>query len=291
MTEQHQDGNGEASAEAPRHVGLGADFGVRLVSGLVMAVVAAGVIFAGPYSFYALVTAVAVATAWEWSRLVRGNGFDAAGGLHMACAGLSAVLAAMGWPGLGIMLVVIGAILVLLLSIGGRSALSSLGVLYAGLPAISLIWLRSDVSLGLLAILFLVLVVIATDVGAFVAGRLVGGRKLWPAVSPNKTWSGLLGAICASAVAAGAFSFAVQGASVFRLALVGAALAIVAQAGDLAESSLKRSFHVKDTSNLIPGHGGVMDRVDGLVAAALAVGLGTFLINVYSPARALLLGY
>lgn len=291
MTEQHP----QEPEPAPRDPGppahaLGSDFPVRLVSGLVLAVLAAGIIAAGPYPFYALVTAAAVATAWEWNRLVRGTGADAVAGLHMAIAGASAILAALGWPGLGILLVAIGGILVLLLNVGGRSVLSSLGVLYAGLPAIAMIWLRSDVSLGLLAILFLVLVVVATDVGAFLAGRIVGGVKLWPAVSPNKTWSGLAGAVGASALAAALFSLAVPGASALRLAIVGAALAVVAQAGDLAESSLKRHFHVKDTSSLIPGHGGVMDRIDGLVAAALAVGLATFLVNVYSPARALLLG-
>lgn len=270
---------------------LGADFRVRLVSGVVMAAIAAGVLMSGPSAFYALVGLVAVLTAWEWSRLVRGgNGLDAAGGLHIACAAGCALLAVLGWPGLGIMLAIIGSILLFLLTVGGRSVLSTLGVLYAALPAISMIWLRSDASLGLSAVLFLILVVVATDVGAFVTGRLVGGPKLWPAVSPNKTWSGLAGAVGTSALAAALFALSVPGASAGRLAIVGAVLAVVAQAGDLAESSLKRHFHVKDTSNLIPGHGGVMDRVDGLVAAAMAVGLGTFLVNVYSPARALLLG-
>lgn len=273
-----------------RKPALGADFRVRLISGVVMAAGAAGILMAGPYPFYALVGVVAVLTAWEWSRLVRGTGFDAAGGLHIACAAGCALLAVLGWPGLGIMLAVIGSILLFLLTVGGRSVLSTVGVLYAALPAISMIWLRSDAALGLTAVLFLILTVVATDVGAFVTGRLVGGPKLWPAVSPNKTWSGLAGAVGTSALAAALFALTVPGASSLRLALVGAVLAVVAQAGDLAESSLKRHFHVKDTSNLIPGHGGVMDRVDGLVAAAMAVGLGTFLVNVYSPARALLLG-
>lgn len=269
---------------------LGADFRVRLASGVVMAVGAAGILMAGPYPFYALVALVAVLTAWEWSRLVRGNGLDPAGGLHIACAAGCALLAVLGWPGLGIMLAVIGSILLFLLTVGGRSVLSTTGVLYAALPAISMIWLRSDAALGLSAVLFLIVVVVATDVGAFVTGRLLGGPKLWPAISPNKTWSGLAGAVGTSALAAGLFALTVPGASSLRLALVGAVLAVVAQAGDLAESSLKRHFQLKDTSNLIPGHGGVMDRVDGLVAVAMAVGLGTFLVNVYSPARALLLG-
>src|SRR5262249_20948271 len=124
----------------------------------------------------------------------------------------------------------------------------------------------------------------------FLAGRLVGGTKLWPAVSPNKTWAGLLGALGASAIVGALFWLSVPYASPVRLAAVGVVLAAVAQAGDLAESALKRRFGAKDTGAIIPGHGGLMDRVDGLVAAAIAAGICGFLVNWYFPARALLLG-
>jgi phosphatidate cytidylyltransferase len=113
---------------------------------------------------------------------------------------------------------------------------------------------------------------------------------LWPEVSPNKTWAGFLGAVGATALVGGLFALAVPGASVLRLAVVGALLALVAQGGDLAESSLKRRFGAKDAGSILPGHGGVMDRVDGLVAAASAVGLAAMVIDMHSPARALLLG-
>lgn len=290
MSEGDHTAGGPATEGGGRGPGLGADFPVRLISGVVMALVGAGVIAAGPVPFYCLVVLAAVAISWEWGRLVRGANIDPVGGIHMVSAGLGAVLAAFGWPGLGVMLVMIGAILAFLLSIGGPSIYSALGVLYAGLSCIALIWIRSDPDLGLLAIGFLVLVVVATDVSAFVAGRLIGGPKLWPAVSPNKTWSGLAGAVAGAAIAATIFGLLVPMVFAPRLALVGGLLAVVAQAGDLFESSLKRHFHVKDTSNLIPGHGGVMDRVDGLVAAALAVGLAALLVNIYSPAHALLIG-
>jgi phosphatidate cytidylyltransferase len=290
MNERNNSANEHASGPDNGGMNLGVDFPIRLISGIVMAAVAAGVIVAGPIPFYCLVVAVAVALSWEWSRLVRGTSFDAVTGIHMAAAGLAAVLAALGWPGLGVMLIIIGAILAFVLSIGGPSIYSAAGVFYAGLPSIALIWTRSDPHFGLLAIGFLVVVVVATDVSAFVAGRLIGGAKLWPAVSPNKTWSGLAGAMIGSAIAAGIFGYVVPETSMLRLAIIGALLAVVAQAGDLFESSLKRHFNVKDTSNLIPGHGGVMDRVDGLVAAALAVGLAALLVNIYSPAHALLIG-
>jgi phosphatidate cytidylyltransferase len=109
-------------------------------------------------------------------------------------------------------------------------------------------------------------------------------------VSPKKTWAGLLGAVVACAVVGAVFWIFIPGASLLRLAVTGAALALVAQAGDLAESALKRRFGAKDAGSILPGHGGAMDRVDGLVAAASAVGLAAVAIDVHAPARALLLG-
>jgi len=163
-------------------------------------------------------------------------------------------------------------------------------VLYAGLPTVALIWLRSDEPFGLRAVIFLILIVVTTDTAAFLSGRLLRGPLLWPRVSPKKTWSGLLGALVASAVVGALFSAFVSGASPLRLAIAGALLAAVAQAGDLAESALKRRFGAKDSGTILPGHGGVMDRVDGLVAAASAVGLAAIAIDMHSPASALLLG-
>jgi phosphatidate cytidylyltransferase len=208
----------------------------------------------------------------------------------MGAVGVAGVLAAVGFVGLGLLALPIGAILATLLSLGRNSLFSALGVFYAGLPAVALIWLRSDATLGLLAVIFVIIVVIASDTAGFLSGRLLGGPKLWPRVSPNKTWAGFIGALLASSIVGALFWLAVPDASVVRLAAAGAMLSIVAQAGDFAESAIKRRFGAKDSSTLIPGHGGVMDRVDGLVAAATAVGLASFVINVHSPAHALLLG-
>jgi phosphatidate cytidylyltransferase len=208
----------------------------------------------------------------------------------MGAVGVAGVLAAVGFVGLGLLALPIGAILATLLSLGRNSLFSALGVFYAGLPAVALIWLRSDATLGLLAVIFIIIVVIASDTAGFLSGRLLGGPKLWPRVSPNKTWAGFIGALVASSIVGALFCLAVPDASVVRLAAAGAMLSLVAQAGDFAESAIKRRFGAKDSSTLIPGHGGVMDRVDGLVAAATAVGLASFVINVHSPAHALLLG-
>jgi phosphatidate cytidylyltransferase len=287
---EHDELGGGAGARADLRARLGGDFAQRLVSGLAMGAVAALCTFLGATPFAVLVVVVTILLSWEWGRLVHGREGDMVIAVHAAAVGGAAVLAAFDKVGLGLLLLPIGAILATLLTLGRSSVFSALGVFYVGLPAVSLIWLRSDPQLGLLAVFFVIVVVVTTDTAGFVAGRLMGGPKLWPRVSPNKTWAGMVGALAASSIIAALFWFAVPEGSAVRLAATGAMLSFVAQAGDLAESAIKRRFGAKDTSSLIPGHGGVMDRVDGLVAAASAVGLAAFAINVHSPAHALLLG-
>ena len=279
-------GEGPHDPSAP----LGPDFRLRLLSGLGMGAIATAFVFTGTVPFVVLVVVVALLLSWEWSRLVHGPEADTVLAVHLAAAFAAAVLAAFELVGLGLLALAIGAILAMVLSLGRNSVYAAMGVFYAGLPAIAIIWLRSDATLGLLAVVFLILVIITADTAAFISGRLLGGPKLWPRVSPNKTWAGLIGAVLASAVVGACFWFAVTDASPIRLAGTAAVLAFVAQAGDLAESALKRRFGAKDTGNLIPGHGGIMDRVDGLVAGASAAGLMALAVNVHSPARALLLG-
>jgi len=269
---------------------LGSDFALRLASGVAMGAVAGACILAGPLSFAVLVVVVTLVLSWEWGRLVHGREADLVIAVHVGAAGVAAVLAAAGFVGLGLLTLAIGAILALLLSLGSNSLFAAFGVFYAGLPAVALIWLRSDADLGLSAVMFLILIVVISDTAGFLAGRLLGGPKLWPRVSPNKTWAGVIGALAASSIAGALFSLAVAHGSAMRLATAGALLSLVAQAGDLLESAIKRRFGAKDASSLIPGHGGVMDRVDGIVATATAVGLASFVIDVHSPARALLLG-
>ena len=263
---------------------------MRLVAGLAMGAVALAFTLAGVLPFAVLVVLAAMVVSWEWGRLVHGKDAGIIIGVLIGTVALSGTLAAAGLVGLGLLALPIGAILATLLSLGRNSWFSALGVLYAGVPTVALIWLRSDPTFGLVAVIFLVSVVVAADTGSFLAGRLFGRARLWPSVSPNKTWAGLIGAVLAGALVAGLFWLSVPEASAARLAATGAVLALVAQAGDLAESALKRRFGAKDSGKLIPGHGGVMDRVDGLVAAASAVGIAAIAIDVYAPARALLLG-
>lgn len=267
---------------------IGADLWPRVASGLVMAAVAFGLTYAGPAPFAALLLVGGTVLAWEWGHMIRGASLDATMIAHIAAVAAAIGLSALGQPGLALLALVIGMILVGLLATGNHLFLSAIGVIFAGLPAASLIWLRNDGALGFTAVMFVLLVVIATDTSAYFSGRLIGGPKIWPRISPNKTWAGLGGAVAGAALVGVIVSQFVAGASAPRLALIGGCLAVIAQVGDFAESALKRHFGTKDASALIPGHGGLMDRVDGLVTAAVAAGLIAAALGVHAPARALL---
>lgn len=272
-------------------LGLTRELQQRLVSGVAVALVAAAALAAGAVPFAVLSFLVAVAMSWEWGTIVRREGLDTAGLVHIAAVAGAAALTGLGMAGLAIATVAIGSLAVAaLLYGGGQARLSALGVLYTGLPVVALVWLRSDGRLGLHAVAFVILAVVATDIAAYAAGRNIGGPKLWPAVSPGKTWSGLCGGVAAATLVGVVFPLVAGPGSVPWLACLGLALAFIAQAGDLGESYLKRRFGLKDASQLIPGHGGVMDRMDGLVAAAVAAALLALVIDPYAPARALLYG-
>ncbi len=149
------------------------------------------------------------------------------------------------------------------------------GLPYIVLPILALFYLRNEPLLGLVAILWLLCVVWATDTGAYFAGRLIGGPKLTPRFSPNKTWAGLLGGMLAAAGAATAVGYFAGLPGLLMIGVLGALAAVVAQIGDIFESAAKRHFNVKDSGALIPGHGGILDRVDGLLfAAVLVAGVG-----------------
>ena len=255
-----------------------------------MAIAAVALTVVGSIPFSVLVAAVALLVSWEWARLVHGADYRTVLAVLVGTTAVAAVLAAMGYVALGLLVLPIGAILATVLSLGRNSVFSALGVFYAGFPAVALIWLRSDPWHGLLATVFVIAIVATSDTAAFFSGRLFRGPLLWERVSPKKTWSGMLGALIACAIVGALFWFAIPHGSALRLGITGAVLSLVAQAGDLAESALKRRFGAKDAGDIIPGHGGVMDRVDGIIAAASAVGLVAVVVDVYSPARALLFG-
>jgi phosphatidate cytidylyltransferase len=164
------------------------------------------------------------------------------------------------------------------------------GVLYAGIFLVSMLSLRSDQHLGLIALIWLFALIWTADIAAYFIGGALGGPKLWPAVSPNKTWSGAIGGTIGGLVA-GATALVAAGLSLRPIhALVMLVVVIAAQLGDLMESAIKRRFGVKDSSQLIPGHGGLMDRCDSLVAAAaVALSIGLARAGIHAPAEGLLL--
>ncbi len=146
-----------------------------------------------------------------------------------------------------------------------------LAILYTLAAVVALLWLRHQPSSGRETIVWLVVCVWATDIGAYFLGTIAGGARLAPRISPSKTWSGLIGGMCWAAVASAGMGLIFEKGATVQLALIGVAIAVISQAGDLLESAAKRRAGVKDSGWLIPGHGGLLDRIDGLMAAIVAV--------------------
>jgi phosphatidate cytidylyltransferase len=155
----------------------------------------------------------------------------------------------------------------------GRPVIRLLACVYALAALVALLWLRHQPVLGRETVIWIVACIWATDIGAYFVGASAGGAKLAPRISPSKTWSGLIGGMAWAATVSAAMGFVFGLGTTLSLAVIGACVAVIGQAGDLAESAAKRGAGVKDSGNLIPGHGGLLDRVDGLVAVLIAVAL------------------
>ena len=262
----------------------------RVASALVLAAIALGAVVTSPWTFALLVVAAGAAVTWEWGRVVRGIGLDGIAIVQATAVAAVAILVTLGHPGFALIALVCAGGLISLASLASRKLVWSLtGLACAALPAWALVWLRSDSDLGVAALLYLFAVAWTTDTASYVAGTLMGGPKLAPSISPHKTWSGLIVGILAPALIGSAFALALKGTSGLRLALVSVAIAVACQIGDLSESALKRRFGAKDMSQLIPGHGGLLDRIDGLLIAALAAALFA-LRDPASPGHGLLMG-
>lgn len=251
---------------------------LRTLSALVLAPIAIAVVWFG-WPWLPLLTAVAGAVmSWEWARLCRGGRLGRNGGDVIGMVCLAVFLTVAEGAEWGIFAAAVGAVIVYAYSRAEQAPealLSAAGVLWIALPCVLLLWLEQTERGGRVTVLWLFAVVWATDIGAYAAGRALGGPLLAPRWSPRKTWAGLLGGtLCAALVGCGT-ALVLGIASIFTVVLVSAGLAIVEQFGDLAESVAKRRFGVKDSSGLIPGHGGLLDRLDGLLAVIPAVALLT----------------
>lgn len=239
-----------------------ADLPVRATVGALLIAVAAAALWLGGFAFWLLVTVAGILMIHEWGGL---HGADARQrrlaqyALMVPLAIMAPVAAGPGFLGFGLLF---GAMF--FLATVTRNGMLGAGEVYVGLPVLALLVLR-DQDNGLLLAFWAMALVWACDIGAYFAGRTLGGPRLMPAVSPNKTWAGLLGGV----LGAGVFALVLMCLGLdWRLVLATPLLAVLAQAGDLYESWLKRRVGVKDSGNLLPGHGGVLDRLDGLVPVA-----------------------
>jgi len=252
----------------------------RLISGVVIAVVALLLLWLGGWWSTGLVAVLAGLMAWEWRAMTFGAA--AAKGLGAAPAIAAAVISVLSAHVLGVEWAVAVVLVASAVTAGLDAAAkrpwewSFGGMVYISLASATFAALRNEPEHGFETTLWIALVVVATDIGGYFAGRLIGGPKLWPRVSPKKTWAGLGGGVTLAAVVGWLFSWATTGTYFYEVAIVSMLAAVISQGGDLAESSVKRHFGVKDASTLIPGHGGVLDRLDGFMAATLVAGAATF---------------
>lgn len=263
---------------------------LRVISAAVLAPLALVAAYIGGAPFALFWGVAALIVLWEWMTLVVGPNYRL---LVFSCAAAIAVadfLAWLGRPVTALFVVGLGALAGAIFAPGERRLWVIAGAGYAGGMVLAPVFLRADAGFGFVAILLLFAIVWTTDVLGYFAGRAFGGPKLWPSVSPKKTWSG---AICGTLGAVVIALFvAAQFGSFDRIAVIAVALllSVVAQAGDLFESWVKRQFDAKDSSHIIPGHGGVMDRLDGFWAAAVAgCVVGVLRGGFDEPARSVLI--
>jgi len=263
-----------ADAEQPLRAGwLGSELALRVCSALVLVPLAIGIAYLGGWPFALFWGAAAMGVLWEWIALVARSDQRSVlltGGASLA---LAVALVATGHLLAAVVVLAMGAIGAASLALAERRIWVAGVIPYAGALALAPIVLRAEDEDGFLAMIFLFAIVWATDIGAYFVGRALGGPKLVPQVSPNKTWAGALGGLIASVVVAVAVAKVAALTALFALAMLAVVLSVFAQGGDLFESFLKRRFHAKDSSRLIPGHGGLMDRLDGFVSASAAAAL------------------
>lgn len=246
----------------------------RIASAIILIPVGLAAVWLGPPWLPIVVGLAGTAMAWEWGRLVSAQPWGPTTAIVIATVVLAVLAAALRW-------------FLPALAVAGLGAMAAahrrqwgwtlIGTLWVALGCVAFLWLAAIG--GRVTIVWLLLVVWATDIFAYLVGKTIGGRRLVPRLSPNKTWAGLFGGLAGGAVA-GLSTALATGAHAAPMTLISLGLSLTAQGGDLAESSAKRYFAVKDMSALIPGHGGVLDRLDGLLAATMAAALLAFATGI-----------
>ena len=246
---------------------------LRIVSALVMAAVILFATWNGGMIFRFVAAAIALLIYYEWTKITKLGETNPAGySWGWFAIAVIAGNTLFGEPSLDLPLLCGFTLTATIFPIlRGKNWWLVGGIVYAGLSGISLAAIRGDDFPGLVSMLFIFAVVWGTDILAYFVGRAIGGPKLAPSISPGKTWSGAIGGTVSAVIAGGIVAFAYKGELSFSVILLAVILSAFSQIGDLFESFIKRRFGVKDSSHLIPGHGGVMDRVDGLVFACFTV--------------------
>lgn len=244
----------------------------RVVVGVALIALALGAVYLGGIAFALLAAVVVLLLYGEWCAMHHvGRMLRLAGMFALAGAILFTHL---GYPAYALVLVGVTA-----LSLFFLARMAAWGLLYAALPGIALVWLRAE-PLGAQLVIWTLAIVWATDIAAYFSGRTIGGPKIAPSISPSKTWAGLGGGMIAAALTAWllARQFGLDLNPAFAAAL-GAVLAVAAQVGDFFESHLKRRAGVKDSGHILPGHGGVMDRLDGVIPVSILVAVAIGLMR------------
>ncbi|TKT74078.1 CDP-archaeol synthase [Afipia massiliensis] len=244
---------------------------MRVVAALVMAPLTIAIAWIGGWPWACIVIAAAGLLYFEWLMIVGASGNRLAVAAGIAALAVAGVCLMMRRTDLALGIVAVGIALAAVAGRGQRGWVAS-GLVYAAAALMAAIVVRRDADFGFVALMFVLLVVWVTDIGGYFAGRGIGGPKLWPRVSPKKTWAGAIGGLVLGLAVAAVFAGLGFG-SMLALLLLGAVLSIVSQLGDLFESAIKRRFDVKDSSHIIPGHGGLLDRLDGFVAAIVFAAL------------------
>lgn len=265
---------------------------LRIISGIILAVVVLAATWSGGFCFRLLAAVIGLLIYYEWSTITDLHGRDAQGN-------------ALGW--LGVVLIAIATVMsesvysievlaafvvvtAIMVAIRQKSWWLPGGIFYSGLTAIALAEIRDDDLRGFVLMLFIFATVWATDIFAYFVGRAIGGAKLAPRISPGKTWSGAIGGAIAAVIAGTAIVWSFFSADDLRVPFLALVLSVFSQIGDLFESFIKRKFGVKDSSHLIPGHGGVMDRVDGLIFACFAAFLLAIVMSLTMSGETFSLG-
>lgn len=255
-----------------------ADLKPRILSGLTLAAVALAVIWLGSPFFDAFILLATVTAAIEWRRLCGlteiWSGWAVA--VTVAAGVLLAATLGLG-PALLIILSTGGIFVAAAVLRGAAYAWSGIGIIYVGIPAAVAVYIRGDQTIGALLFLWVVAVVVATDVGAYAGGRAIGGPRLAPRISPGKTWSGAITGGLTAGLIGLVLAWQLRAEVRFLDGALAIVISIVAQIGDLFESAVKRRYKQKDAGSIIPGHGGVLDRVDGLLFALPAYALLSWL--------------